>query len=422
MRRTTWMVAVLGLFLPAVARAIDVSGPWHVGIGFTSNSPLFACRMTFTTAGSSLFVEGDCVLSAGTLAGSVDSVSGAFVVEGGEGFCRPAQLAGVVAPDGASFTGTMSCSSSTFTLFVTGSRCGNGRLDPGEGCDDGNRDAGDCCSSSCRPDPAGSTCDDGNVCMHGVCDGAGSCERTEVSGPCDDFEACTTDDTCIAGVCIGTTAPNGTRCNDFDACTGDGTCFGGFCYEGEPIDCGPCRSCDFFQGCVDRASFACEPIPAASQLRVADAVRDRDDALRLRFVPATSVDISDLGDPRRATEWEVCVHDGFGFGRLLASVRVPAGGRCNGRPCWRGLRRGYRYGDRVGRQDGVRSMTLQAGTAGQARVELRARGEGLDPGPLPAALGVLAQIRSSDGTCWETSWFDALRNGPLELRLAQDDR
>ena len=52
------------------------------------------------------------------------------------------------------------------------SSCGNGIIDPGESCDDWNTSPGDCCSSSCQAAPAGTFCDDGNICTPiSLCDG-----------------------------------------------------------------------------------------------------------------------------------------------------------------------------------------------------------------------------------------------------------
>jgi len=69
---------------------------------------------------------------------------------------------------------------------------GDGYLDAGEQCDDGNVLDGDCCSATCRLEPNGS--------------------------PCQDGDACTTGDTCSTGTCIGGPPPN---CNDGNECTVD---------------------------------------------------------------------------------------------------------------------------------------------------------------------------------------------------------
>src|SRR5207249_9413289 len=79
---------------------------------------------------------------------------------------------------------------------VGASCCGNGVVSAPEECDDGNGRDGDCCSSTCRLEPAGSPCDDGNVCTAETgCDSAGTCQRVNVTGPCGT--------TCFPGTCTG---------------------------------------------------------------------------------------------------------------------------------------------------------------------------------------------------------------------------
>src|SRR5262249_6476284 len=129
--------------------------------------------------------------------------------------------------------------------------CGNGVLDMGEQCDDGNTLNGDCCSSTCQFDPAGTACDDGNICTVNAngCDGAGVCPVTGFNTlACNDGNACTTADKCKNGACVGGPAPN---CNDGNACTAD--------------SCDPAIGCvhtDISAGCNDNnvcTTDTCDP-------------------------------------------------------------------------------------------------------------------------------------------------------------------
>src|SRR5262249_56646181 len=90
-------------------------------------------------------------------------------------------------------------------------RCGNGNIDPGEGCDYGNGVDGDCCSASCRLEPDGQPCSDGN--------------------------ACTTAGTCSAGVCHSGSAR---ACDDGNPCT--------------PGACDPATGCTFSAAGAERAA------------------------------------------------------------------------------------------------------------------------------------------------------------------------
>lgn len=128
-------------------------------------------------------------------------------------------------------------------------------------------------------------CDDGNPCTQDLCDPQRGClvPGPPASGPCNDGNACTTGDSCEAGVCVpgspvvcdasgpcvtaacnpvngvceeGNVADN-TSCADNDGCNGVETCQAGVCTSGSDLDCeallepGPCQTavCDPVGGC-----------------------------------------------------------------------------------------------------------------------------------------------------------------------------
>src|SRR5262249_45694969 len=154
----------------------------------------------------------------------IDSTTGAFTLSGPEPtFCgNTVTLSGTVAPDARTFTAVAECPTSVFPypVAVAGSRCGNGVLDPGEVCDDGNQLNGDCCSASCdSAAPAGTSCGFAGQCGADECNGSGTCQFVTFEGPCDDFNDCTTNDTCTDGNCQGQPVADGTGCDDFNQCT-----------------------------------------------------------------------------------------------------------------------------------------------------------------------------------------------------------
>ncbi len=108
--------------------------------------------------------------------------------------------------------------------------CGDGNLDGDEQCDDGNNQDGDCCSAACTFEAVESECpDDGNECTDDVCNATGTCVHPDNTDSCDDGNGCTSDDVCSNGQCAGEIAPIGTECNTFNpcfdgACNADGTC------------------------------------------------------------------------------------------------------------------------------------------------------------------------------------------------------
>ncbi len=155
-------------------------------------------------------------------------------------------------------------------IAVFASLCGNGEIEPGEACDDGNTVGGDCCTAACRAVAVGTLCaGDGNVCTDDVCDGAGVCAHVDNTKPCDDDSFCTVGDICGAGSCRGTARdcaaagnqcnagvcdetldacvlqplPDDTSCNDGDACTQEDICQAGACVGTDAIVCTPRDQC-----------------------------------------------------------------------------------------------------------------------------------------------------------------------------------
>src|SRR5712691_11341876 len=90
----------------------------------------------------------------------------------------------------------------------------------GTPCDDANActTAETCLAGQCVGRSVG--CDDGNVCTTDGCDPASGCTHGPADGtPCDDANVCTTADVCAAGQCGGTPV----SCDDGNGCTTD-TC------------------------------------------------------------------------------------------------------------------------------------------------------------------------------------------------------
>ena len=149
-----------------------------------------------------------------------------------------------------------------------------------EPCDDGNACTVDdtCAGGTCTGGGA-LDCDDGNPCTDDACDSVAGCQYANNTVSCDDGDACTLMDTCAAGVCVGGMAPNcddgnpctddscdsvlgclntdnTDPCSDGDACTTNDTCAGGSCVGGAALDCddaNPCTddSCDAVLGCLN---------------------------------------------------------------------------------------------------------------------------------------------------------------------------
>jgi hypothetical protein len=89
---------------------------------------------------------------------------------------------------------------------------------PGQQNGDGDS-AGDACD--CNPaDPSIESCEDKNPCTDDICNPVTGCSHTFNANSCDDGNACTTNDVCMFGNCVGGPPP---VCDDGNACTAD-TC------------------------------------------------------------------------------------------------------------------------------------------------------------------------------------------------------
>ncbi len=142
----------------------------------------------------------------------------------------------------------------------------------GNGCTDG-----DACSNGACAGGQVKPCNDGNPCTGDVCDGAKGCVSINNGDACSDNNICTVGDGCKGGSCSPGSptdcadtnpctsdicdpktgcknATNNAPCNDGNACTTDDTCVSGDC-ESKPMTCSdgnPCTtdSCDKAKGCV----------------------------------------------------------------------------------------------------------------------------------------------------------------------------
>src|SRR5262249_7972927 len=118
--------------------------------------------------------------------------------------------------------------------------------------------------------PNGTSCSDGNACtLTDTCQ-AGACTG---SNPviCSALDQCHVTGTCNpgTGVCSNPSAPDSTPCSDGSACTTNDACSGGVCVGGPPPNCNDgnfctADSCDPASGCVNSGPTSCDEFTNSS--------------------------------------------------------------------------------------------------------------------------------------------------------------
>jgi hypothetical protein len=168
------------------------------------------------------------------------------------------------------------------------------------GCNDNNPCTTDTCTATgCRFDPAshvGEMCDDGNgMTFNDMCQTNGACTGTVAqcnvaadcgapadtcAGPldcvnhqcrpgsspladntsCNDRNAATRFDVCLAGVCRGFACGNDPQCSDGEACNGQERCVNNTCVAGTPMSCGDGNVCNGTETCRNSTCMAGTPM------------------------------------------------------------------------------------------------------------------------------------------------------------------
>jgi len=448
-----WIAAtVLGLALmtSAPARAdFDLNGNWVAGavvVGF----PVL-CHIDITQVTTNLTVTGTCdFVGAINLTGTIDTMTGAFSLSGNAaGICTtPGSLTitNGQASDNSNFSGDLDCAGLTGTL--TGSRCGNGQLDPGEQCDTGTDVGafGNCCTFGCQFASNTTLCRNAFNCDPvEFCTGSSETCPPDVKDPdgtaCSTNNPCLSGETCSSGVCTnGTPAPAGTTClpselcidfqcdgsgscnivfntdpcDDGDMCTTNDACTQGYCTGGPPLDCGSCQTCDSVNGCEPTIEPVCDtPTSPAALLNIREGSTPDDAQLKWKWKKGPKIDVSDFGDPRTTTTYSLCVYDQDAQSpsglRLMLEANVPTDNTK-----WLPTGKGYKYIDSTLSPDGIQSIVLKSGDAGKGKITLKAKGNNLSLANLPATLPLTVQLKTSDGACWGANYPTA-DNTPIKL-------
>jgi cysteine-rich repeat protein len=342
--------------------------------------------------------------------------------------------------------------------------CSNPNKADGATCNDSNActQTDTCVAGSCTGgNPVVCTaldqCHDPGTCAPGT----GTCSNPNKAdgATCDDSNACTQTDTCTAGACTGgnpvvctaldqchdpgvcfpgtglCTNPNaadGTTCDDGNSCTLSDTCTAGVCAGTSPM----CGDGTLQSGCgeqcddgnttnYDGCSATCQlepPCPAAPRPDCRAPIAFHAGAVTLKKQvagkgsnkitwkwkggPATVV--ADFGAPDTTTTYHFCVYDQTaGTPSLVMGMTVPPGGTCGTKPCWKALKTGFLYKDKLLAAQGVAQITLKGNVVpGKAKLQVKGKGATLPVPLLPFAQdpSVIMQLGTNGGVCWSTTF------------------
>jgi hypothetical protein len=286
--------------------------------------------------------------------------------------------------------------------------CGDGTISYPEECDDGaaNGTASSCCTTACT------FVDTGAACTGGVCDGAGTCVPAgsttcgngvvEPGEDCDDGPANGQPGDCCTASCLF--QPAGTAClEDGDLCTLDACDGAGTCAHADA----PATTC-------------MTPVSHGASLLMR-VVAPGSDQAQLKWGKNPAVGLGAYGDPSASDALRVCVYEEVAadaWALVFAGSPSSAGGGV-----WTATATGWRFQSATGAPEGITSMLLKAAAVPLAsKVQAKAKGNlALPVGlPLPSALGVVAQVRSSLGTCWGATFSAPTVATPTAFRAKSD--
>jgi uncharacterized repeat protein (TIGR01451 family) len=378
-----------------------------------------SCTITIATIVSSPLADGVLILNTADTIDDNDNTSEATAINSvrnpavcGDGvITMPEEECDEAGANGSS----ASCCTSSCAIRPAGQTCrpGAGVCDVAETCD------GE--SSLCPVDGfvgAGTTCsDDGNVCTDDECDGAGTCLHINNTAPCSDGNTCTVLDVCSDGECTGTSVECGDGTLQID-CAEE-------CDDGNLIDDDGCSNTCRLEPCGPVPTEGCSR-PAVGQSATIVLVNkspDEKDKLVFKWLRGAATSKEAFGNPTGTTDYQFCVYRG-GAPQLAMSANVPAGGTCEGRPCWTERSWGFKYKNKGGLPRGVTAIGLRSGVAEIARVFVKGRGVPLPMPDLPTLSSpVVVQVKNLEsGACWEAvySFPPAIKAGAAVFKDRAD--
>jgi hypothetical protein len=172
---------------------------------------------------------------------------------------------------------------------------------------------------------------DGNACTDDTCDGAGTCQHANNTGPCTVNDGCV-GGTCGGGVCTSTGQPvsAGTSCDsDASVCTRE-TCDGaGACQPAGIVDCAPCGDCDAALGCVGYTNASCSAVAGTTKASITLKTGAGPEDKRATWSWAGTSTPAAFGNPTTTTDYTLCIYElnpNPNAPSIVHGAAIPAGG------------------------------------------------------------------------------------------------
>ncbi len=140
-----------------------------------------------------------------------------------------------------------------------------------------------------------------------------------------------------------------------------------------------------------------------ASLQLGDKSPDDKDQLGWKWNKGAATTLAELGNPAASDGYALCLYDASGW---RATMRIPAGGLCQGHDCWKTKPTGFLYRTKDGAPDGITQLMLKAGDDGKAQLQAKGKGTLLPMPALPSlASPIQVQLRNTtSGLCWGATY------------------
>lgn len=142
---------------------------------------------------------------------------------------------------------------------------------------------------------------------------------------------------------------------------------------------------------------------------------------RFPVIVSTVVPLADFGDPGGGELTHLCIYEQTAPSTYALALRgspsVSGGG------LWKGSPTGWKFTRKTGAPDGITGVAFKARTVPlKAKVQVKANGNPAFPAglPLQASPGVVAQFKTSLGTCWGAAFSTPRVNTATEYKAKSD--